>query len=152
MRRFGLGVQDRGPRQALGLPVVTSFSGRGLLAEGDAPLAGTYLGVAGAPEISGLVEGSDALLLLGVIISDTNFGVSAQQIDLRKTIQALDERVALGYHTYPQLPLGALVDGLLAQAPAPRRMPAFTAPIYPRGLVADDQPIVPNDIATASMI
>ena len=149
VRRFGLESKIADLARRLGLPVVTSLSGRGLLADTDAPLAGTYLGVAGAPEISRLVEGSDALLLLGVIISDTNFGVSAQQIDLRKTIQALDERVALGYHIYPQLPLGALVDGLLAQAPAPRRMPAFTAPIYPRGLVADDQPIVPNDIATA---
>ena len=149
VRRFGLESKVAELARRLGLPVVTSLSGRGLLADTDGVLAGTYLGVAGVPEISGLVEGSDALLLLGVIISDTNFGVSAQQIDLRKTIQALDERVALGYHIYPQLPLSALVDGLLAQAPALRPMPGFAAPIYPRGLVADDQPIVPNDIATA---
>jgi indolepyruvate decarboxylase len=32
----------------LGLPVVTSFMGRGLLADQDAPLVGTYMGVAGA--------------------------------------------------------------------------------------------------------
>ena len=57
--------------------------GRGLLAGTDAPPLGTYLGVAGAPEITELVEQSDALFLLGVIISDTNFGVSARQIDLR---------------------------------------------------------------------
>jgi len=149
VRRFGLESRVAKLARRLGLPVVTSLSGRGLLAEGNAPLAGTYLGVAGAPEISQLVEGSDALLLLGVIISDTNFGVSAQQIDLRKTIQALDERVTLGHHTYPQVPLGALVDALLARAPAPRAMRPFVAPVYPRGLVADDQAIAPNDIATA---
>ena len=149
VRRFGLESKVAHLARRLGLPVVTSLSGRGLLAEGDAPLAGTYLGVAGSPEISALVENSDALLLLGVIISDTNFGVSAQQIDLRKTIQALDERVTLGYHTYPQVPLGALVEALLAEAPAPRPMLPFTTPVYPHGLVADDQPIVPNDIAIA---
>ena len=149
VRRFGLESKVAQLARRLGLPVVTSLSGRGLLAEGDAPLAGTYLGVAGSPEISALVENSDAVLLLGVIISDTNFGVSAQQIDLRKTIQALDGRVALGYHTYPKLPLGALVEALLAEAPALRPMLPFTAPVYPHGLVADDQPIAPNDIATA---
>ncbi|MFO1325572.1 MAG: indolepyruvate/phenylpyruvate decarboxylase [Burkholderiales bacterium] len=149
VRRFGLEARVAELARRLGLPVVTSLSGRGLLADSDAPLAGTYLGVAGAPEISALVENSDALLLLGVIISDTNFGVSAQQIDLRRTIQALDERVTLGHHVYPQVPLGALVDGLLAAARTARPMAPFAAPSYPRGLVADDRPIAPNDIATA---
>ena len=149
VRRFGLESKVTKLARRLGLPVVTSLSGRGLLAHGDAPLAGTYLGVAGSPEISALVENSDALLLLGVIISDTNFGVSTQQIDLRKTIQALDERVTLGHHTYPELPLGALVDELLARATGPRPMPAFSLPQYLRGLPADDLPIAPNDIATA---
>jgi indolepyruvate decarboxylase len=120
-----------------------------LLADAQAPLAGTYIGVAGAPELTALVENSDALLLLGVIIADTNFGVSAQQIDMRRTIQALDERVTLGYHTYPGLPLAALVDALLAREFAPRAVAPIAPPVYPRGLVADDAPIAPNDIATA---
>jgi indolepyruvate decarboxylase len=149
VRRFGLETKVAALATRLGLPVVTSISGRGLLAEQQAPLLGTYLGVAGLPELTAQVETSDALLLLGVIISDTNFGVSARQIDLRTTIQALDERVTLGYHTYPRLPLGALVDALLARAVTPRAVPAFVPPVYPRGLVADDAPITPNDIATA---
>ena len=149
VRRFGLEAKVAQLATRLGLPVVTSLSGRGLLAEAKAPLLGTYLGVAGAPELTALVESSDALLLLGVIISDTNFGVSAKQIDLRRTIQALDERVTLGYHTYPRLPLAALVEALLARAVTPRVVRAFAAPAYPRGLVADDGIITPNDIATA---
>jgi indolepyruvate decarboxylase len=55
----------------------------------------------------------------------------------------------LGYHVYPRVPLAALVDELLARAVAPRVVPAFTAPEYPRGLVADDSRIVPRDIAVA---
>jgi indolepyruvate decarboxylase len=133
----------------LGIPVVTSLLGRGLLADTDAPLVGTYLGVAGRPDITDLVEHSDALLLLGVIISDPNFGVSSRQIDLRKTIQALDHRVSLGYHTYPDIPLGALVDALLARAGAGAPPSGLAAPRYPRGLRADDAPITPNDIALA---
>ena len=149
VRRFGLEARVSRLAERLGLPVVTSILGRGLLSDAPGPLLGTYLGVAGTPELTALVENSDALLLLGVIISDSNFGVSAEQIDMRKTIQALDERVTLGYHTYPRLPLAALVDALLARPAAPRPIPRIKVPPCPRGLVADDQPITPNDIATA---
>ncbi len=81
-----------------------------------------------------MVEESDALFLLGVILSDTNFGVSRRKIDLRRTIQALDRRVVLGYHLYPEIPLDALVDALLARVPAARRRFDVARPEHPRGL------------------
>lgn len=149
VRRYGLESRVAELARKLGLPVVTSMLGRGLLADAVAPLLGTYLGVAGTPEITELVEGSDALLLLGVIISDTNFGVSARQIDLRRTIQARDRQVVLGYHIYPEVPLGDLVDTLLEKAPTKAFSGAATAQTYPRDLVADDFEISPADVATA---
>jgi indolepyruvate decarboxylase len=133
----------------LAVPVVTTFMGRGLLTTTEAPLAGTYLGPAGDPAVAELVEGSDGLLLLGVILSDTNFGVSAGRLDLRRTMQALDRRVTMGFHTYPDLPLADLVDALLTLArPLGSGRPA-APPAYPRGLQADDAPIAPQDIARA---
>ncbi|NMG74126.1 indolepyruvate/phenylpyruvate decarboxylase [Aromatoleum diolicum] len=149
VRRFGLEARIAELAKRLGTPVVTSLLGRGLMSGTDAPLVGTYLGVAGRPEVTDLVERSDALLLLGVIISDTNFGVSSQQIDLRKTIQALDQRVTLGHHTYPDIPLEALVDALLARLHDTAPAVQFERPHYARGLQADEQPITPNDIALA---
>ena len=148
VRRFGLEDKVAALARQLGLPVVTSMLGRGLLAHSDAPLVGTYLGVAGTREVTDLVENSDALLLLGVIVSDTNFGVSSRRIDLRAAIQALDGRVALGYHVYPDVPLAAIVDGLLERAPK-RVAPSPAAATYPRDLVADETPIAPTDIAAA---
>jgi len=149
VRRFGLEDKVAALARRLGLPVVTSLLGRGLLANSDAPLCGTYLGAAGSPEIAQRVEESDALLLIGVIVSDTNFGVSGNRIDLRKTIQALDGRVTLGHHTYPAIPLAALVDAMLRVAEPSTRTCAVTPPAYPHGLAADDQPVVPRDIAIA---
>jgi indolepyruvate decarboxylase len=149
VRRFGLEDKVAELSKRLGLPVVTSMLGRGLLADTDAPVVGTYLGLAGVPHVTELVERSDALLLLGVIVSDTNFGVSARQIDLRKTIQALNGRVTLGYHTYPNVPLGAFVDALLDGVHPARQAPPVARPTYPRGFVADEAPIQPNDIAVA---
>ena len=149
VRRFRLEAKVGALAARLGLPVVTSIMGRGLLAETATPPLGTYLGVAGQPELTAQVEHSDALFLLGVIVSDTNFGVSARQIDLRRTIRALDREVTLGFHTYRDIPLAALVDALLARVPAKPAHAPQAGVAYPRGMPADDAPIVPNDIACA---
>ena len=149
VRRFGLEAKVAELARRLHIPVVTSFLGRGLLARNDVRPLGTYLGVAGAPELTRMVEESDALLLLGVIVCDGNFAVSARQIDMRKTIQALDRQVTLGYHTYPEIPLSALVDAMLDRLPVRADPVSALQPGYPRGLVADDSTISPNDIATA---
>jgi indolepyruvate decarboxylase len=152
IRRYGIEAEVADLARKLGVPVVTTFMGRGLL--GDAPdvVSGTYLGSAGDAAITNLVERSDALLLLGVIVCDTNFALSAKKFDWRHTVLAIDRTVRVGHHVYPDVPLDDLVDALLARAPTERPAHATTpavATAYPRGLVADDRPIAPTDIATA---
>jgi len=150
VRRFGLEARVAELARRLGVPVVTSFMGRGLLADTGAPLHGTYLGLAGDPALTALVEDSDGLLLLGVIISDTNFAVSAQRIDLRRTLHAFDDRVSMGHHSYHDVPLAALVDALLARLPdRPARAAPPPAPAPVRAAPVDDTPLQPADIADA---
>ena len=149
VRRYGLEDKVAALSRRLGLPVVTSFMSRGLLASHDAPLLGTYMGVAGFPEVTQLVESSDGLFLLGEIICDTNFAVSETKIDMRKTIQALDGRVTIGYHTYAQLPLAAVVDRMLERSVVGEKMMSVKQAAFPRGMIADAASITPTDIATA---
>ena len=149
VRRYGIEAKVAELSRRLGIPVVTSFMGRGLLAEEDAPLVGTYMGVAGFPEVTQLVESSDGLFLLGEIICDTNFAVSETKIDMRKTIQALDGRVTIGYHSYADLPLAALVDRMLERADKTEKVFDVKRQVFPYGLAADDATITPTDIATA---
>ncbi len=149
VRRYGLEDKVAVLSRRLGLPVVTSFMGRGLLADQDAPLIGTYMGVAGFPEITQLVENSDGLFLLGEIICDTNFAVSETKIDMRKTIQALNSRVNIGYHTYANLPLAALVDRMLERLGTTEKPFTVPKPVFPRHMLADNASIAPTDIATA---
>jgi indolepyruvate decarboxylase len=153
VRRHGLEVQVAELARRLAMPVVTSFMGRGLLADTDAPLRGTYLGLAGDPAVSALVEDADGLLLLGVIVSDTNFAVSARRIDLRHSVHAYDDQVTMGHHVYPFVPLAALVDALLQRLP-PGPAKAAAAPLppaVPRQAVAADDAAAPTpaDIAEA---
>jgi indolepyruvate decarboxylase len=151
VRRYGLEARVASLARRLGIPVTTSFLGRGLFADHDCPFAGTYLGLAGDPEVSALVEGADVLLLMGVILSDTNFGVSARQVDLRRAIDASDGQVRVAHHLYPDVPIEALIDALLARASAATQpvRAGVAAPTVLDDLVADDAPIAPDDIARA---
>ena len=151
IRRYG--VEDNVARlaAALGIPVVTTFMGRGLLSSHAGLVQGTYLGAAGQPAITRLVEDSDGLLLLGVILSDTNFAVSQRRIDMRRTMLAINRELRVGHHVYPDIPMDALVDALLAavgDAVPPPAAPAV-AHRYPRDLAADDTALAPSDIASA---
>jgi indolepyruvate decarboxylase len=126
--------------------------GRGLLQDAPDVVSGTYLGAAGDAAITRLVEDADALLLLGVILCDTNFAFSQRSLDARRTILALDRQVRIGHHLYPDLPLDDLVDALLARAPRGNATPAQKAAphtSYRRGMPADDAPVTPSDIACA---
>lgn len=150
VRRFGLEDAVSKLADVVNIPVVSSFSGRGVAAQGPARIRGTYFGLAGDGEVSTLVEGSDALILLGVILSDTDLGVPAKRLDLRKAIHAAQGQVRIGHHIYPDLPLADLVAALARHAP-PRGqgLPDVNTLTQrpPRKFIANDGRIHPSDVA-----
>ncbi len=153
-RRYGVEAGIAELARRLGLSVVTTFMGRGLLSDHPGIVRGTYLGAAGQSSITALVEDSDGLLLLGVILSDTNFAVSERKIDMRRTMLAINREVRVGHHVYPDIPLDALIAALLARATSGGRHlsgpPAAGPPDHhPRNLPDDDTPLLPSDIAAA---
>ena len=98
------------------------------------------------------MENADALLLLGVILSDTNFALSERKLDPRRTVSAMGRTVQIGHHVYNDLPIDALVAALGKRAPRAEEAGAAEASstrVYPRKLKADATPIMPSDIATA---
>ena len=153
IRRYDLEPRVTMLARKLGIPVVTTFMGRGLMEDAPDVLLGTYLGAAGDPAITRLVEDADALLLLGVILSDTNFALSQRRLDPRRTMLAFDREVRVGHHVYPDVPIGDLIEALAARArplgAGNARAGNQPAVHYPRGLKADDHAIDPSDIAAA---
>ncbi|MBT5187031.1 MAG: indolepyruvate/phenylpyruvate decarboxylase [Kordiimonadaceae bacterium] len=149
IRRFNLEKKLSRLAQKLCMPVATTFMGRGLLTEEEDPLIGTYMGLSGCKKVKEAVESSDALLMLGVIFADTNFGVSKSRINLTTSITAADRTVNLGYHSYHEIPLEHLIDALLKRADK-NVAPNIQKPCVPKGgLIADNAKIVPHDIAKA---
>ena len=157
VRRFGLEERVAELARRLQLPVLTTFMGRGLLASdalrAGVQLRGTYLGVAGDAATSALLDESDLPVLLGAILSDVNFGISAQRMDFSRALIAAHREARVGHHLYANIPLAALVDALLEQAPAPGAAAptpaASPAPAAPTGLVADDAPLCAGDLSRA---
>ena len=156
IRRFGIEARVAELARRLQLPVLTTFMGRGLLTDAGmgegVQLHGTYLGVAGDAATTALLDESDLPVMLGAILSDNNFGVSAQRMDFRRALIAAHREARVGHHLYPDIPLAALVEALLERAPI---APARTAhapppsPDYPRSLVADDTPVCAGDLSRA---
>ena len=148
IRRYGLEQDVALLSRKLGIPVATTFMGKGLLVGQPIDFRGTYMGIAGEQALTGLVESSDGLFLLGVLLSDTNFGISEKKIDLRRTVLACDGSVSLGFHTYHNIPLQELVLALNNKLPD---RPQGEATLFdlPKGLELTDTPITPTDIATA---
>jgi len=149
IRRFGLEKKLAELTNILGVPVVTSFMARGILADSEVPLIGTYLGLAGTEKVRKAVERSDGLLMLGVILSDTNFGVSKREIDMRACVHAFDREVNFAHHTYRDVTLECLIEALIEIAQPIGDAKRHPAPVYPRNLSADDNAIAPTDIACA---
>ncbi|MDJ0613675.1 MAG: indolepyruvate/phenylpyruvate decarboxylase [Rhizobiaceae bacterium] len=146
IRRFGLEHAVTKLAEKLGIPAVTSFMGRGILAETGAPVAGTYLGLAGEENVRQLIERSDGLLMLGVIMSDTNFGVSKRELDMRQTVHAIDGEIRFPHHLYPNVPISAFVEKLLEMG----KKLGDAEPVPATYNTAIDNPnaqIMPSDVA-----
>src|SRR5690606_36490711 len=97
-----------------------------------------------------LLDESDLPVMLGAILSDSNFGVSAERIDFRRALIAAHREARVGHHVYHDIPLTALVEALLRRLPEPAppdtaRRPATDAPAW----TADDAPLCAADIAPA---
>ena len=149
VRRFGLELEVAELAARLGLPIVTSFLGRGVLAGTGAPVLGTYLGTAGQPGISALVENSDQLLLLGVIRSDTNFGTASPGLNLDRAIHAIDGHVTHGDQTWSAIPVAALIRALLELVPKNAKAVKANRQAVRSSPPVDDAGIVPADISSA---
>jgi indolepyruvate decarboxylase len=149
VRRYGLEAQVAQLARRLGVPVVTSFMGRGLLADQDVPLLGTYMGVAG------LSRGDAAGGKLGRPVPARRDHLRHQLRRVADQDRHAQDDPGAGWprhHRLPhlfQLPLAAVVERMLACVSTGDKPLAVTPPAFPHGLVADDASITPTDIATA---
>ena len=102
VHRFQLRDQVVRLAERLGVPVASSFLGRGVFPTRHLQFAGTYLGVVSPPPLRDIVENSDCVLLLGELISDTSLGVSAQRLTESNLIICVAREVFIGPPPLPR--------------------------------------------------
>lgn len=146
------GLADRVVELAerLGVPVVSTFMGRGTFPDDHPCFAGVYLGPASPPGVRELVEESDALVMLGALLADTNMGVRLSTLDRRRIMLAVSRRVEIGHHGYRDVPLEDLLDALLAMTDLASSCaePGFSRRPF---MVADEEP-APGPVRVAHLI
>ena len=136
--------------ETLGVPVASSFLGRGVFPTRHPQFVGTYLGLASPTELRDVVEASDCVLLLGESISETSLGVSAQCLSEANLIIAVARDVFIGHHRYQNTPLASVISKLMTSS-------ALTSvPSRPRGspglpAAAAASPIPPDEDAPITM-
>ena len=128
VHRFQLRDQVVRLAERLGVPVASSFLGRGVFPTRHLQFAGTYLGVVSPRPLRDVVENSDCVLLLGELISDTSLGVSAERLTESNLIICVAREVFVGHHRYRDTPLERVVAGLV-ESPALAAWPAQAAAV-----------------------
>ena len=111
--RFNLNDLALNLAKRLDIPIVSDFLGRDTMPKGDANYFGTYLGMAGNPAARTLVEKSDCLLMLGMILADMNLGLKLKKQKMEEIILGFSRQVLVGHHVYRDVPLRLLIEELL---------------------------------------
>ncbi len=110
--------------KAINVPVVSSLLARDLIPEEEPNYFGTYLSNAGNPVAKKLVDESDFLLLLGVILSDINFGARLAKAKGENMVLCFSRQVKSANSTYDEIPLKDVVAALCS-ANVPARQVVF---------------------------
>jgi indolepyruvate decarboxylase len=111
--RFNLNELVLTLAKRLDIPIVSDFLGRDIMPKDDANYFGTYLGTAGNPAARTLVEKSDCLFMLGMILADMNLGMKLRKQKKEDLILSFSRQVLIGHHTYTDVPLRLLIEELL---------------------------------------
>jgi len=163
VRRHGLTDSVVRLAERLRLPVVTDLLGKAAFPESHPQCAGVYLGALGDPAVRELIDGSDCVLGIGVVLTDLGTGFWTQRIDPQARIMIDPDCVHVRYHHYDGLPMTHVVAALLDRLPcsgrpAPRfdggaalPYPAVTSPPEPAA-PADNEPAGTTSIRVADII
>ena len=113
VHRLRLADKVRDLAKRIGAPLVSTLESKSVL--GEREILGVYAGaLSSSPQVRRQVEESDCVLMLGAFMTEFDMGVYTAHLDPRRTISVSTEQCQISYHSYPQVPLGSFLDGLLA--------------------------------------
>jgi indolepyruvate decarboxylase len=149
--RFNLNELALTLAKRLDIPIISDFLGRDIMPKGEANYFGTYLGTAGNPVAKTLVEKSDCLLMLGMILADMNLGMKLKKQKKEEIILGFSRQVLIGHHAYSDVPLRLLIEELLKRKVEKKRFqfPPKSELILNRACKYDERVVTVKEIIDA---
>lgn len=95
------------------LPVVSTLSGKSVIAERHPAYLGIYEGAMSSENARYMVEQSDLLLMLGVTLNDIDTGIYTAKLDPHHMIRAALNEVVISAHRYPRVALADFLTALV---------------------------------------
>lgn len=110
--RFGLQPMFGELLAKTGYPYATMMLGKTVLDEDHPQFIGQYQGRTSRTYLKNRVEKAEALVLLGVILSDLNTGGFSAEFDPEKTIVVNIDHLRIKHHLYDNIYMGDFIQGL----------------------------------------
>ncbi len=113
--------------EARGIPAATTVLAKGFLEEERPGMLGVYAGaLTPAPDVRGLVEGADLVVMLGAKITDVNCGAFTADLSRERLLIAKSSWVGDGFTRFSDhVPFAAFVRELSRTLPGLSKRPAF---------------------------
>lgn len=112
IHRFGLQDQLLELVHKSGLPIAATLLGKSVISERHPQYLGLYEGGMGREDVRLAVENADALLILGMFMTDIDLGIYTARLDEARTIDANHERISIKRHHYEHINLREFITGL----------------------------------------
>ena len=95
------------------IPVVATILSRSVISEYHTSYLGLYQGAMGDESVRECVESSDCLILLGALMTDIDFGISATPIEQRHSIFVTSEKLSIRHHNFEIVRLHDFIRNLI---------------------------------------
>ena len=103
LRRHGLTELVVRLAEHLRLPLATDVLGKAAIPESHPQFAGVYMGVLGDPAVRGMLDGSDCVIVIGVVRTDLGTGFWTECIKPKSRILIDPDGVRVRFHRYDGL-------------------------------------------------
>jgi len=112
IHRFGLQAEVIKFAEKNQIPLCATLLGKSVVSELHPLYVGVYEGAMGRPEVTGFVEQSDCVVMLGTFMTDINLGIYTAKLDPEKCLLVTSEQLRIGHHHFHDVLLQDFVSGL----------------------------------------
>lgn len=121
LSRFGLGKNLALFAEATNIPVATTLLSKSVVNEENSFFAGVYMGAASQEHTKQLVEESDCLIMLGVMLTDLTLAFKPAVFQKKDTINVCVESTDIKNHSYKNVKFDDFCDSFLKLRPRPKQ-------------------------------